>query len=141
MRDPLGMAHGVRDGNRSPLGDAEQRVLLQVEGIDHRLEILLEVREGDARHVPVGQAVTAAIVADQPYPLREKAVQRAPELHVPIELEVVEPRGRPHHRRPAAHRIDGQPDAVLRTAVLDVLASGSESCPDVGASAGSMEKR
>ena len=75
-------------------------------------------------HVPVRQAVTATIVADQPHPVGEKTVQRAAELDVPVLLEVIEPGRRPHHGRPAADPIDRELDAVGGAAVLETPAPG-----------------
>ena len=66
LADALGMPHRIGDRERAALRDAEQREALEPRRVDHAFEIAHEGLERDVVDVPVGQAVAARVIADQP---------------------------------------------------------------------------
>ena len=88
---------------------------------DDAFEVVDEGLERDLRRVPVGHAVRALIVADERMAARELVKPVAPDRALPVLLEMIEPVGRLHQRRPFAHDRKGQPGPVLGAGVADDL--------------------
>ena len=99
MADALGMAHRIGDGHGAALRDAEQREPVEAGRLDHALEVAHEGVERDVVDVPVGQAVAARVVADQPVLGGERLQQMAPDRALPIVFQMIEPVGGLEQRR------------------------------------------
>ena len=65
MADPVGMTHGIVDGDCRSLRHAKQRKTIYFEGRDHRFEVLKPSPHCDALDFPVGQATTTGVIADE----------------------------------------------------------------------------
>ena len=124
MGQALGVAHGVRDRYGATLRDAEQRKPLHAARLDRALEVVDEGFEREVPHVPVGQAVAARIVADEPVVGGHRREEVLPDRAFPIVLEVIEPVGGLDQRRPVADARVGNARAVAGPAELDLLAQG-----------------
>jgi len=72
---PLGVAHRVGDGDRTPLGDPEQREPRDPRGVDYRLQIAHEGVERDLVGGPVRQPVAAGVVPDELMVLRQLPIR------------------------------------------------------------------
>src|SRR5262249_45760414 len=90
VADALGMARGVRDGDRAALRVSHQRELLQTRGVDDLLKIVNPRFEGNVFNFPVGKPAPASVVAHQAEVVAEIANPVPPNRTIPFEVNVVE---------------------------------------------------
>jgi hypothetical protein len=76
LGDALGVEHGIGDGDRRALRDAEDGRAVHSRGFDDGFEVAHEGVERDIGHVAVGEPVAAPIVTDQPATLGQMLQQR-----------------------------------------------------------------
>src|SRR5258708_21783961 len=100
MAHALRIPYGIGDGNGTTLRYAQQREPIDAGGFDHALEVARECLVRDVVHLPVGEAVAACVVANQPVPRGQLAQQVAPDRAFPIILEAIEPVGSLEQRWP-----------------------------------------
>ena len=114
MAHALRMTHGIFDGHRRALRDAQQRELLEPGGVRDAFEIRDLLVERELFVGPVGQPAAADVVAIQAVFAGEQREPVTPHRARPVELEVVQPvRGLEQRRPRARHRV-GELDAVVR---------------------------
>src|SRR4029450_13691703 len=89
---------------------------------------MMRCLERDIVHVPVGQAVAAAVVADQAEALGQKMLQGAAKRIVPFVLDTGEPVGGSHQRHALAGTSDREIDAVARAAERDLRRARTLGC-------------
>src|SRR6185503_658984 len=124
MAHALRISYGIGDGNGATLRYAQQREPIDAGGFDHALEVARVCLERDVLHLPVGEAVAACVVADQPMPGGELAQQVAPDRAFPIVLEVIEPVGCLEQWRSRPDFGIGDADAVRRGAEMNFMPQG-----------------
>ena len=142
----LRMPHGVRDGHRAALREADQREPLEPRRVHHQLEVLDPRVEVEGLDVPVRQPAATLVVADQPVSSRERVDPVRPDRALPLQVEVGQPVRRLDQRRPGSRRGVRDFDPVVGPAVPDLLrppfsepaASGGAEAPTTGSTAGSV---
>ena len=110
--EPFGMPRRVHERHRGSLRDAEQREALETRRRDDGLEIRDPRLDGEIAELAVGQAASALVVPDDRVAVPQLGQPVAPDRALPVEVEVRQPRRRPHERRSAA--VDGvrQPNTI-----------------------------
>ncbi len=95
LRDPLGMAGSVFDGNRTALARRENGEAIETGCVRDRLEIPHPGFEGDVPDAPIRKAASARVVAEQRMGLGKMFEPGAPGQAFPLVLQMREP-GRRH---------------------------------------------
>ena len=136
VEDQLGNAfrveNGISEGNRTALGDAEQREAVEPSGVDHGLEVEDGRREREVRYVPIREATAALVIANQGVVASQLLEPVVPDRALPIELEVRHPvRGFDQGLPPAMHGI-GDTDTIRGRAKADLLFQGADRRPAEG---------
>ena len=111
----------IRDGDRSRLGDAEQRESLQARRIDDRFEIADPPVDRRVADVGVREPAASLVIADDGVPIAELLQPVAPHRALPVQLEMTEPGCDPDERRTAPVHGVGQAHAVPSRAEAHVL--------------------
>src|SRR5215467_12707186 len=110
---------GNRDG--AALRNPKQRKLLYSGRLDNAFEVAYEGVERNVIELPIGQAVAARIVPDQPVLGSEDMQQVTPDRALPVIFEMIEPIGGFDQRRtPSCERI-GNADSIGRGAEVNLL--------------------
>ena len=121
MADPLGMPRGVDERDRRALRHPEQREAVDARGVDDGLEVGDPGLHGELAELAVGEPAPSLVVADERVAVAQLGQPVTPDRALPVEVEMRQPRRRPHDRRPAA--VDGvrQPHAVASGAEANLL--------------------
>ena len=119
--DPLRVPRRVRDRRRPALRHGHQREPVQPGVVDDRLEVRDACLEPEVLDVPVGQPVPALVVADDGGDLAEVGEEVPPHRALPVVLEVAQPAGGDHERRPGPVPRVGDARAVGRPAEPQLL--------------------
>ena len=84
MRDPARVSDHIFNGDGAPLGDSEKRKPFYSRRLDDRFQIANERVERNIVHVPIRQAVSSRVIADEPVIPGEAAEhkQRAAQVQV-----------------------------------------------------------
>src|SRR6185369_8872494 len=102
MTDTLRVLHGVGYRDRAALRNAKQGKTFESRRIDDRLEITHESVEGDVEDIPVRQARTAFVVAQERVVAAQRLDPVLPDRARKVEFQMIEPIGGFHQRRPGA---------------------------------------
>ena len=94
--------------------------------LDHGLQVADPGLEREVLDVAVGQAVAALVVPDHRGHLAEVAQEVPPHRALPVVLQVAEPAGRDHQRRPGAVHGVRDPHAVGGAAEPNVLVRAAD---------------
>src|SRR4029453_5898900 len=89
----LGMTHRIGDRYRAALRNPKQRKSLYSDRIDDAFKVTYEGIEQKCLELPMGQAVSARIVPNQPVFGGENMQQMTPDRALPIIVEMIEPIG------------------------------------------------
>ena len=119
--DPLGMPHGIHDGDRTTLGHAHEREPVVPRRLHDRLEVADACLQAVVLDVPVGQAMPALVVAHDRGELAELSEEVPPHRALPVELQVAEPARRDDQRRAGPVDRVGNPHPVGGPAEPDGL--------------------
>src|SRR5260221_14640107 len=129
MRDALGMAGGVGDGDGAALRVAEESEFVEAGGVDDNFQIMHPGFEGDVFDFPSGKAVASAVVADDAGAASEVAHPVAPDGAFPFEIEMIETVGDFDEGMAGADGGIGETDFVGGNAETNFLAGVSkDSC-------------
>src|SRR5262249_29789098 len=109
------------DRDRGTLSVAEQRETMKIERVGHGLEIAHEGFERKVVGVPIGEAGSALVVADQAELSLQSRQQRLPHLALPIELDVVHPIRDLNDRQAVSTRRDREIEALRGAAEAHLL--------------------
>ena len=121
-RDTFGVACRVRNADGRAMRHAEQRErFLHAGGVDDLLEIPDAAIHRQIADVPVGHAAATLVVADVAVVIAQKAGPVVPYRTLEVMLEVGQPGGRLHQRRPRARLRPREPSAVRSTVVANCL--------------------
>ena len=121
MAHALGVLDRVRDRQRAALRRPEQRELIELRGIDDRLEVGHEHVERGVGRLALGQAAPARVVAVEAVAGAQRVEPGAPHGRLPVLADVREPVGRAHERITLAVHGIGEPRAVGRAREPNVL--------------------
>ena len=121
VADALGVPNGVGDRDRAPLRRAEQRELVELGGVDDRLEIADEHVERGVGRVVIRQAAPARVVAIETKARADRVEPGAPHRRLPVDVDVGEPVRRAHQRGTLAVRRERQPRPVRRPREAQIL--------------------
>ena len=127
--DAVGMGGDVADRHRPALGHRHHREPVDPAVLDHGLQVADPGLEREVLDVAVGQAVPAFVVPDHRGHLTEVAQEVPPHRALPVVLQVAEPAGRDHQRRPGAVHGVRDPHAVGGAAEPHVLVRPSRCSP------------
>src|SRR5882724_4332412 len=130
MRDALGMASGVGDSDGAALRMAEQSEFVETGGVDDNFQIMHPGFEGDVFNFPSGEAVAAAIVADNAGAAGEVAHPMTPDGAFPFEIEMIETVGDFDEGMAGADGGIGETDFVGRNTETNVLAGRGRNFSD-----------
>lgn len=100
VADTLWMAYRVGNGDRASLRMAEEGEFIEPSGVDDGFEIVNPGFEGNIFHIPLGEAVAAAVVAKDAVGLGHVPNPVVPDSAFPLKIEMVEAIGHPDERMP-----------------------------------------
>src|SRR6516162_8531904 len=103
MRHALRMLDHVGDGDRTALGNPEQRKLVEMSRIDDAFEVQQHRLEGQIAHLSIRETTAPLVVTNEPILRRSAFNPVPPDRTFRIELQVRHPSRRLHDRRPFAH--------------------------------------
>ena len=95
---PLRVARRVGDRDCAALRDAEQRELVELGGVDHRLQIGDQQVERRVSGLAVRQPAAARVVAMEAIARAQLVEPGAPDRGLPVLLDVGQPVRRPYER-------------------------------------------
>src|SRR5437868_6609957 len=121
MRDAFRMANRIGDRYRASLRNAKQGETLETCRIDNGFEIADESFERNLLDLPIREAVSASVVADQRVVARQLAIKMPPDRALEVKFEMRHPIAGLDERRPIAHSRIGELNPVRRAAELDFL--------------------
>src|SRR5260370_38307690 len=116
------MADGVRNGDGAALRMAEEGEFIQAGGVDHGFEIVDPGFEGNVFDIPFGEAIGAAVIANDALAVGQVAHPVAPDGALPFKIEVVETVGDFDDRIAAADGGVGEADVISSAAEANFLA-------------------
>ena len=119
--DPLGMPRGVDERDGSALRHPEQREPVNARGVDDGLEVGDPGLHRELAELVVGEPAPSLVVADERVAVTQLGQPVTPYRALPVEVEMRQPRRRPHDRRPAAMDRVCQPHAVASGAEANLL--------------------
>src|SRR5258708_289139 len=122
MGDALWVADGVGNGDGAALRMAEEGEFIQAGGVDHGFEIVDPGFEGNVFDIPFGEAIGAAVIANDALAVGQVAHPVAPDGALPFKIEVVETVGDFDDGIAAADGCVGEADVVCRAAEANFLA-------------------
>src|SRR5208282_2782795 len=121
MRYPFWMPDGIGNRHGAALRKSEQRKTAEPGGVSDGFHVAHPRIEGNLVDVPIRQAVAARVVSDQSVILGKPKKEMPRNRQLPIIFEVTKPMRRPQDGRPGTDRRVGQPDAVGRLAITNLL--------------------
>jgi len=96
-------------------------------GLDHGVEVPQQRIEREVAHRPVREAVPAQVETDERGELAQVLEEVPPDRALPVVLQVAQPAGDHHQRRPVSVAGVGDPNTVAAAREVDLLAVGRRS--------------
>src|SRR5215510_693791 len=115
------MTHRVGNRDRAALRNPKQRKPLHSGRLDNAFEVAYKSVERNVIELPIGQAVAARIVPDQPVFGGEDMQQVTPDRALPVVFEMIEPIGGFDQRRAMSCERIGNADSIGRGAEVNLL--------------------